>query len=218
MRHYPLFLNLAGRDVLVVGAGIVGRRKICSLQTAGPRSITVIDPAELPYLGASVVHERRAFSPADVAGKFLVFAATHLQEVNALVAATCHAQHILCNIVDAPDESDFFVPASVSSGEITVAIATGGASPALARRMRIELEDWLGNRYTALTLFLGRVRPKILALALGGDRNTKLFRMLVNSSLGELLASGRHEEAHTLLLNLLPEGLHSSIEELLHDI
>ena len=220
MPYYPLFLDLSRRDILVVGAGEVGRRKIASLLEAGPRSLCVVDPAPLPDLPRHpcLRHVQSGFEPGQVSGKFLVFAATRLPEVNAMVAAVCEASGILCNIADAPEKSDFFVPALARSGDIALAISTGGASPALARRIRADLESWLGNRYTALVIFLGRLRPFVLALGLPGAQNAALFRALVNSSLAEQLRAGDHRAAGDLLEQLLPPALRHHIGELLHDL
>ncbi len=220
MPHYPLFLDLSRRDILVAGAGAVGRRKITSLLEAGPRSLCVVDPAPLPDLPrhSCLCHVQSGFAPEQVAGKFLVFAATGLPDVNALIAAICAAAGILCNIADAPDKSDFFVPALARSGDIALAVSTGGASPALARRIRADLESWLGNRYTALAALLGRLRPAVLALGMSGEYNTALFRALVNSSLADLLRAGEADAARDLLEQLLPPALRHWIGELLHDL
>lgn len=220
MRYYPLFLDLSRKDILVVGAGDVGRRKIASLLEAAPRSLCVVDPAPLPDLPRHprLFHIQGAFGPEQVAGKILVFAATPLSEVNAMVAAVCEASGILCNIADAPEKSDFFVPALARSGGITLAISTGGASPALARRIRADLESWLGNRYTALAVLMGRLRPSVLALALPGAQNAALFRALVHSSLADHLRSGNRAAARELLEHLLPQDLRHLVEELLHDL
>ena len=224
MRYYPLFLDLAARDVLVVGAGEVGQRKIASLLTCSPQRIVVVDPSltaeaagQLEGRGSVFCHAR-AFEARDIAGKALVFAATASREVNALVAALCEEQGVLCNIADAPDSSSFFVPAHFSQGEITVALSTGGHSPALARRLREELEAWLGNRYSGLVVVLGRLRPLLLQLGLPTKDNTVLFRALVNSALAEHLEKNDRDAAMTLLTHHLPEPLHPRMGELLHGL
>ncbi len=222
MQHYPLFLNLAEKDILVVGAGAVGRRKVASLLPCSPRAVVVVDPGltpavarELASSGAVCCHAR-GFTPEDLDGKALVFAATGNREVNALVARLCREREIFCNIADAPDKSDFFVPAHVESQGITLAVSTGGHSPALARRLRAELEAWLGTRYAGLLTILSRLRPLLLALGLPAEENGEIFRSLVDSSLAELLETGRRADAETLLAERLPKPLHSHMGELLH--
>ena len=221
MQHYPLFLNLTSKDVLVIGAGKVGRRKIASLLRCSPRELTVIDPGLSPTdmeelaVSGPVRCRARAFLPEDLDGKTLVFAATGDRETNARVAALCGGRNILCNIADAPSESDFFVPAHFSSGDATVAVSTGGLSPALARHLSSELEAWMGKRYAGLLTVLGRLRPKMLEMGLPTRENTTLFRAVVYSPLAELLERRRVDAAAALLTALLPELLHPYIRELL---
>lgn len=222
MQHYPLFLNLVGKDVLVVGAGAVGRRKAASLLACSPRAVIVVDPGltpaverELAALGPARCLAR-GFAPEDLDGKALVFAAAGNQEVNSLVAELCRKRGIFCNIADAPDKSDFFVPAHVESHGITLAVSTGGHSPALARRLRAELEAWLGTRYAGLITVLSRLRPLVLALELPTEKNSEIFRSLVYSPLAELLETGQRAAAETLLAERLPKPLHARMGELLH--
>lgn len=224
MSYYPIFLDLSAKDILVAGAGQVGRRKIDSLLACSPRGITVIDPSldeetSLRLSGQGpVVCLARAFATEDILGKHMVFAATNNREVNALIADICQSRGILCNTADAPESSSFIVPAHFNSGGITVAVSTHGQSPALARRLRRDLEAWVGKRYTPLLLLLGRLRPLLLELGLPTGDNTFLFRSLAQSPLADLLEQKNLEAAHLLLQGLLPEQLHPRIRELTHGI
>lgn len=222
MQHYPLFLALGEKDILVVGAGAVGRRKVASLLPCSPRSVTVVDPALAPEavreLAASgpVRCLPRAFAPDDLSGKALVFAAANRREVNALVAALCRERGIFCNIADAPEEGDFFVPARVTREGVTLTVSTGGHSPALAGRLRAELEDWLGTRYAGLCTVLARLRPLVLGLGLPTEENSALFRDLTHSPLAVLLENRQRAAAEALLAERLPAALHCRIGEILH--
>ncbi len=222
MNHYPLFLSLRGKDTLVVGAGTVGRRKIASLLAARPRSVMVLDPelncAQMASLGPQeLLHcHARAFLPGDVAGKFLVFAATGSREVNAGVARACAEQGILCNSADAPEEGSFIVPAHFSKQGVSVAVSTGGHSPALARLLREEIEAFVGTRYSRLLTLLGRLRPLLLELGLPSNENAVLFRALARSPLAGQLEAGERAAAEDTLAALLPEPLHDRVGELLH--
>jgi precorrin-2 dehydrogenase/sirohydrochlorin ferrochelatase len=222
MTLYPLFVTLHDKDILVVGAGSVGQRKIAGLGSAGPRCITVVDPglnaervAELKKLGPVECHAR-VFAPRDVREKFLVFAATSDRAVNAEIAALCLELGILCNSVDAPDEGSFIVPAHFTNGGITVALSTGGHSPALARLLREDLESFVGKRYTHLLQVLSRLRPLMLNLGLPTQENTVLFRALVRSPLAGQLECGDHAAAEATLSRLLPEPLLDRVGEILH--
>ena len=224
MRHYPLFLDLADRAVLVVGAGTVGRRKIVSLLQYSPREVLVVDPGLTPAAmreltdSGPVRCRAGAFAPDDLDGKFLAFAATNLRDVNSLLASLCRERNILCNIADAPGESDFLVPAHFSVNGLTVALSTAGHSPALARHLRTELEAWVGMRYAGLLTVLGRLRPLVLALGLPTEENSALFRSIIRSSLAVLLEQRRYTAAAALLTKLLPQPLHAHREELLHGL
>jgi precorrin-2 dehydrogenase/sirohydrochlorin ferrochelatase len=224
MGFYPVFLDLSNHDTLVVGAGEVGRRKIAALAAARPRTLMVVDPANphpdmLPLLPEIWFrYEQRSFLPKDIDGKFLVIAATSSSKHNAEVAEVCKAQRVLCNVIDSPRQSDFYVPATIRSGDITLAVGTGGTSPALARRIRTDLEAWLGNRYTALAIVMGRLRPLTLALGLPDRQNADIFRSLVNSSLADHLCTGDGEAARNILEQLLPPTLRHVTGELLHDL
>lgn len=228
MRYYPIFLNLCGKRCLVVGAGRVGRRKIAGLLECDPAEVLVLDPdiptteiGTLPEHPA-VRHERRAFTADDATGRHLVFAATPSRSVNALVAACCRERGVPCNVADAADESDFLVPARVDSGPLTLAVSTGGASPALARALREDLEKWLGRRYCRLACLLDRLRPAILALGLGSDADAEIFRALcampLREKLAEALNSADFSQARTELRKILPSAVHPFLAELLHEL
>lgn len=224
MRYYPIFLDLTDRHCLVVGAGSVGRRKISSLLESDAATVHVVDTAppsdELQALleDGRLIYEQRAFSPEDVDGCTLVFAATSDAAVNAAVAAACAAQGILCNCADAPDASTFIVPARIQQGNIAVALSTSGGSPALSRRLRREMEAWLGDRFTGLSELLARLRPLVLALQHETRQNTTLFRDLVDSPLADALHRRDRRACEALLKALLPPELHPHIMELLHDL
>ncbi len=228
MRYYPIFLDLRGKRCLVVGAGRVGRRKIAGLLECDPAEVLVLDPgvpsAEVRSLfeHPAVRHERRAFAADDAAGRQLAFAATPERTVNAFVAACCRDRGVPCNVADAPDQSDFLVPARVESGSLTLAVSTGGASPALARALREDLEKWLGRRYSRLVCLLDKLRPAILALRLGSDANAEMFRALCALPLRETLAEALNKSdfgrAEVLLREILPSVLHPFLAELLHEL
>ncbi|MEG2139609.1 MAG: bifunctional precorrin-2 dehydrogenase/sirohydrochlorin ferrochelatase [Bilophila sp.] len=224
MRYYPVFLDLVQSRCLVVGAGQVGCRKIAGLLAGNPLEIRVLDSAvpskELQVLleDSRIHFEQRAFTPADVSGKQLVFAATSNRAVNASVTAACATQGVLCNCVDAPEEGGFIVPAHLEKGNITVALSTAGGSPALSRKIREELDEWLDGRFEALSELLSRLRPLVLALRRETGQNTLLFRNVVRSPLADALRRRDLVQSEEQLRLLLPQELHPHIMELLHDL
>ena len=224
MHYYPVFLELSGQSCLVVGAGAVGCRKITSLLECPIERLHVIDLAE-PDTNLQVLLEdkrvsftKRPFTPSDVEGCALVFAATSNRQTNDAVARACTERGILCNCADAPQDRSFIVPALVEQGNIAIALSTGGASPALARKIREDLETWLGERYTGISELLMRLRPLVLALHHETRQNTTLFRSIVDSPLSEALQRQDRQTCESLLGELLPIELHPYIMELLHDL
>ena len=221
MRYYPIFVNLTDQDCLVVGAGGVGRRKIASLAERGPRSVLVVDtrpPSEemASLLDNPVIrYETRGFRDEDVEGKFIVIASTDNEELNWRVSNLCRERGILCNIVDQPEKCSFIVPAVVQKGDLTLAISTGGSSPALAKKIRRDLQDYFGSHYGDFLILMARLRPHVLGLARGTEHNTALFRDIVGSPLMECLESGDEAQARSILAAHLPQELHGRIDEVL---
>ncbi len=146
MIYYPVFLNLEGLSVLVVGAGPVAVRKARGLVEAGAR-VTVVAPegVEEEMLKLKVVWAKRRFRSTDLRGKTLVFAATNSRAVNAEIALKCKAAGVWVNVADAPEECGFLVPARVRDGNLQIAATTGGEDPRMAKAMRERLETILGE-------------------------------------------------------------------------
>jgi precorrin-2 dehydrogenase/sirohydrochlorin ferrochelatase len=224
MAWYPIFLDLSRKEALVAGAGAVGLRKAASLLAAAPRRLVIVDPdarsEELAerFPDAPLEVRARAFEAEDIAGMSLVFAATGNRAVNAFIAALCAGRGVLCNVIDAPGEGDFIVPAHFRRGDLHLALSTGGHSPALARALRQELEAWVGTRYTPLLAVLGRLRPLLLELDLPSGENSELFRALVHSPLMDRLAAHDRAGAEQALAERLPAPLRARIGELLDGI
>jgi precorrin-2 dehydrogenase / sirohydrochlorin ferrochelatase len=159
-KMFPIFLKLESRACLVIGAGVVAEGKIKGL-IAERASIEVIAPeatAQIRQWAAAGVIDwnQRAFQPGDLAGKFLVIVATSSRDVNKRVFNEAHAKGILCNAVDDPPNCDFYYPAVVRRGDLQIAISTAGQSPALAQRIRQELEKQFGPEYEWWVASLGK--------------------------------------------------------------
>ncbi|HKX05728.1 MAG TPA: bifunctional precorrin-2 dehydrogenase/sirohydrochlorin ferrochelatase, partial [Methylomirabilota bacterium] len=155
MAYYPLCLEMAGRPCLVVGGGPVAERKVAGLLDAGAW-LTVVSPTATESLHAWARADRirlveREYTAADLAGHSVVFVATDDERVNAAVARDARAAGLLINAADDPAHCDFILPAVVRRGDLTVAVSTGGASPALARTVRDEIGAFLDrDDYAAL--------------------------------------------------------------------
>ena len=221
MRYYPIFVNLENKGCLVVGAGEVGKRKIQSLADSGAGHVTIIDTREAdPEMDSilalpNVDFHCREFADTDLDGKFLVIACTSSEEVNWRISNLCRDRGILCNIVDQPEKCSFIVPATVKRGDLTVAISTAGRSPAMAKRIRKELQESFGDEYANLLIVMGRIRPMMLSLGLTTADNTAVFRTLVDSALLNALKARDLDSATEILKESLPDPLHDNIPELL---
>ena len=152
-------LDLQGRDCLVVGGGRVGLEKAQGLVECGA-DVTVVAPEvsdELRVLPVRVVE--RPFRRSDVVGRFLVIAATSIRAVNAVVSDAANDRSIPCNVADDPELCSFILPAIVRRDPILVGVSTGGASPALAQRIRSDIGDLVGERHVELANRLASLRP-----------------------------------------------------------
>jgi precorrin-2 dehydrogenase / sirohydrochlorin ferrochelatase len=182
MTLFPMFMKLEGRSCLVVGAGTVGEPKISSLIATGatvrviaPRGTTTV--AELASTGA-ITWEARTFDPTDLDGVFIVIAATNSRAVNATIFQEARQRNILCNVVDDPEYCDFYYPAVVRRGDLQLAISTNGQSPALAQRIRRELEIQFGPEYGEWLEELGRIRQQLFASKLDPEERRRLLHEL----------------------------------------
>lgn len=157
MRYFPLFLDIAGKSVLLVGGGEIAARKYALLAEANAR-VTVVAPELGDALRdalarGALAHEARAFTDADVDGHWLVIAATDDRTVNAAVAAAAGARRIPCNVVDDRELSSFIMPAVIDRSPVQIAVSTGGTSPVLARLIRERLETLLDGSLGTLAAF-----------------------------------------------------------------
>lgn len=158
--RYPLFLDLQDQPVVVIGAGHVATRKIRSLRAAGA-NLTVISPTSR-RLPKTVRWLKRGYRPGDLRGAVLVVAATDDEAVNRQVCAEANRRRQLVNCIAPPPAGNFIVPAVARRGGITLAISTGGASPAFAKQLRQELERFLRRRYAARLKAMAAQRRKAM--------------------------------------------------------
>jgi precorrin-2 dehydrogenase/sirohydrochlorin ferrochelatase len=162
VNYYPVFLDLEGRRVLVVGGGRVAEGKVQGL-LAAHADITVVAPSITGSLGELASSGRihfvaRSYAAQDLDRHRICFVATDDGAINAQVAADCRARGVWVNAADDPTNCDFILPAVVREGPVVVAASTGGASPAMARRLREDLTAFLDEGYGPLTELLAEVR------------------------------------------------------------
>jgi len=224
MHTYPVFLDLHGKTCLVIGAGQVGRRKIQRLLESRPGRLIILDPLIPEELAADLQADenvtilRRDFRPQDLESVFLVFASTSDQGLNARISRLCAQRNILCNIVDQPGYCSFIVPSMHTQGELTVAVSTGGASPALAKKIRQDLAYRFGPEYGVWLKLLRRLRTRILEQGRSSGENKPLFEDLTDEAILAAIAVRDVAKLEELLKQKLPEMLHASIKDMTHDL
>ena len=206
MKYYPVYLDIAGKSCLVVGGGRVGTRKALGLARANAR-VTVVSPEFSRRLETdcpeNIRLERRGFDPVDLDGVSLVFAATDSMALNARIRDAARQAGILCNAADGADKGDFILPSVVNQGDLTLAISTGGASPALAKRLRRELESRFGPEYGTMLTLMANLRQKMLDAGHDPDGHKRIFSALIDHDLPALISAGRTRDIDALLARYL---------------
>lgn len=207
MRYLPVFLEVATRRCLVVGGGAVAARKADWLLRAGAR-VCVVAPALDPALAqaaaaGTIEHLSRRFDAADLAGAWLVIAATDEPATNAAVAAAAACQGVPVNVVDAPAASSFIVPAVIERDPVTVAVSTEGQSPVLATRLRALIETLLPANYGALARFMGERRAMVKAARPDLRARRLLWQALLEGPAADAILAGAEDRADAILAGLL---------------
>lgn len=206
MKYYPIFLDMKDRDCLVVGGGAVGARKAATLEKCGANVTIVSDrfSAECDRFKASAVClEKKEYEKKDAKGMFLVFAATNNADLNRQIKADALTLNILCNVADAPDESDFILPSIVDRGDLMVAVSTSGSSPAMAKKIRQDLEHRFGPEYAKLLQLMGNIRKKLLSSGHAPDDHKQVFHTLIGKGILELIEANDEMNINAVLCDVL---------------
>ncbi|MBM4462057.1 MAG: glutamyl-tRNA reductase [Chloroflexi bacterium] len=207
-RYYPIFLDIDGRRCVVVGGGRVALRKVRMLLDHGGQ-VEVISPDLCPGLSrmaeqGQVQARHRNYMEGDLAGAVIAVAATDEGQTNAAVYQEAKARRILINSVDDPKHSDFIVPSYLRRGDVTIAISTEGRSPALARKIRTELERDLANEYAPLARLAGEVRSELKERGVMVSADEWQRALDLDNLTGILRARGAEEAKSALLRELMP--------------
>jgi precorrin-2 dehydrogenase/sirohydrochlorin ferrochelatase len=205
MTYYPVNLRLAGRDCLVVGGGAVAGRKAEALLAAGAR-VTVLSPELAPPLAAlaaagKVVHRPEPYRPGAIGNFFIVICATDDAAVNSQAAMEARRGGALVNVADDPEAGDFTVPARVARGDLLLTVSTGGKSPALAARLRRELEERYGPEYGEYLALLARLRDEVKENLAGAAARGDFWREALDGEILALLKAGRVREAEEKIID-----------------
>lgn len=185
MKTYPIMLNIEDKVVVVVGGGLIAYRKMVGLLEAGAY-VTVISPVIHSKIEQLVIENKIAwkdklFEPDDLNSALIVIAATNSEIVNTFVASSA-SKNQLINIVDNPMLSTFHVPAKLTRGDLTISVATGGASPTLSKSIRDELAVIYNDSYVDYLNFLTLSREKVKQSILDQTIKTNLLKAISNDT------------------------------------
>jgi precorrin-2 dehydrogenase/sirohydrochlorin ferrochelatase len=192
---------------VVIGGGPVAIRKVRGLREAGARVRLIASELAVPAGElADVEAVIRPYRAGDLQEAFVAFAATNDRMVNAAVVREARQRGVLVSVVDAPDEGDFTLPALLRRGDLTVSVATGGGSPALAALLRDRLADQLGPEWATVLEIAAALRQKRLTLQGKTEYNQAILRRLLEGGLPDLIADGDASAVDRLLQSLFGEG------------
>ena len=200
MDYYPIFLKLAGKHCIVVGAGDVATRKIATLIESGA-IVSVVAPEITSEIagwietGSVVSHRRGKYLSSDLDDQLLVVAATHSPSVNQQVFEDAEQKGVLANVVDSPELCRFILPSIVDRSPLMIAISSGGAAPVLARMVRQKLETVFPFGYGDLARFARGFRSVVKSRLNSVDERRRFWEQLFEGPVANLVLSGRSEEA-----------------------
>jgi precorrin-2 dehydrogenase/sirohydrochlorin ferrochelatase len=213
MSYYPIFLQIEGMRVLVVGGGNVAQRKVETLLESGasifivskeltPELKRLVDNGDVRFLGEEMKDE--FFDDA-----FIVIAATDDKDLNHKVSMSARRRDLLVNAVDQPEDCNFIVPSVVRRGDLLISISTSGKSPALAKKIRELLEAQFGDEYGTFLNLMGGLRKEVLALGLSQKENRQIFQEIIAGGIIEALALNDWEEIELTLTRILPPNVNT---------
>ena len=214
--YYPLFADLHGKKVVVVGGGRVAERKVLPLAFAGGR-VLLVSPEltenirRMADQGIIAIRERE-FQPHDLEDAWLVVSATDHEETQRQVVAEADRRRIFCNVVDIPDQCSFIVPSMVRRGDLCIAISTAGRSPAVAKRLRREMEEAYPLIWGIYLQLLGKLREFILASSSDADEKTRLCTALAEPDILKWLTEDDWESIATWAESVCGHGAGDTVE------
>lgn len=197
MALYPVNLKIEGRSCVIVGGGKVAVRKAASLLECGAK-VKVVSPAldaEFDVLRGEIEHVDRPYRRGDLQEAFLAIAATDDDETNRAVEEEAQSLQLLLNVVDKPEQCNFYVPSTVRRGELLITVSTGGELPGLSKRLRKQLEAEFPEGWAEALTLLGEARRKVIASVSDEAQKAKCLTELAALDLVPLLSKGGVEAA-----------------------
>ncbi len=211
MKYYPVYLDIKGKNALVIGGGAVALRKVETLLECGAVvnivSRELNDELEGLVGDGRLFHKGEIFRDEQLEGMFIVIAATDDSELNHRISRMAEKRGLLINAVDQPADCNFIVPSLVKRGDLLIAISTSGQSPALARRLRKELEAQFACEYELYLVLMGRLRELVRQSDLCLNERSDLFKYLTESNLFDLVCRKDSKEIKSMLRGVVPEDI-----------
>jgi uroporphyrin-III C-methyltransferase/precorrin-2 dehydrogenase/sirohydrochlorin ferrochelatase len=207
MKYFPVFFDLTGQKVLIVGGGVVALRKLALLERTGAR-VSLVAPEIAPELLQRAAEGRieltpREFQPEDLDGARLVIVATSRRAVNRWIAKLADSRGIPTNVVDDREASRFIVPAIIDRDPVLVAVSTAGTSPVLARRLRERIEGFIPKRFGELAVWLQELRKSALTRLRDSAERRRFFETIVDGPAARRLIEGDRRGAERIAQQLL---------------
>lgn len=199
MDFYPIMVDIRKRPCIVIGGGTIAERKTETLLACGAQ-VQVISPDFTPLLACWAAEGRvttipRSYQDGDLGNAFLVVSATDDMAVNEAVAAEANRRQILLNVVDIPQLCNFIVPAVVQKGPLVITVSTGGASPAMAKKIRQDLDHMFGPEYGVFLQMLGSLRAEVKDRFTTQAERQQLWESIIESDILAIIAAGKIDEA-----------------------
>ncbi len=209
MSYYPIYLELDGKTVLVVGGGNVAQRKVETLLQYGAVVNIVSKELSSKLKGLVANGEIRQigenFYDKHLDDAFLAFAATDDTQLNHSISESARKRGLMINAVDQPVDCDFIVPSIIKKGDLSIAVSTSGKSPALAKSIRRQLDSKFGKEYETFLILMGHLRKEILSLKLSQEENSRIFHEIVASDILKALAEDNFGKVESILRSIVPE-------------
>ena len=207
MAKYPVYLEIGGRQVVVIGAGSVASRKVETLCNAGAKVLVIakdIQPEFTERCGNMAIETiRTKYSKKYLNGAVMVIAATNDNSLNSRIYQDCRSLDIICNVVDVPQLCDFYVPAVVKRGPLQIAIGTSGKSPAYSAKIRHQLENIFTEDHGHFLEVIGAVRQKVIAEVPDAGTRKNIFQALVTDKSFEYFVKNGADDWITYAENLI---------------
>ena len=218
---YPIFIDVEDRDVVIVGGGEVCTRKAETMMRYGAR-VTIVSPSFTGEIEAwagegRLALRRKRYESGDLDGASLVIASTDDTSINELVASDARARKVPVNVVDVTPLCEFIVPAIIEKGSVTIAVSTGGKSPALARTLKEDLQRSIGSEYAEVNDLLGTLREDAKKVLPTDVDRKRFFDSLIAAGILDMIRDGRRAEAYQTIARMC-EGAGVAVSEELKKI